>query len=331
MTDSQGPDKGYQRYGLDALIKQLHLLMREVPGVRRAEDPECVHRMRVASRRLRTRLMLFEDCLPEGRARSFRKQVGRITRALGAARDVDVQIIYLNEYLQGKAEVRERAGIKRLLLRLSRQRRTLQGRVNKALDRIKDDGALTRLEDILRDSLGALALEEEPPLNRHTLHIAAKEITARLHELLGFEIYIHDPERVSELHRMRIAAKHLRYSIEAFEPRCGDVLSKPLKAAKTVQEMLGDVHDCDVWTSCLPVLLEQEKARAIDFSGNTRAVAVLKPGFDALARDRADFRGKRYQEFLAFWEKNGSIWRKLFESLAAPRPVTPEDPAHGAA
>ncbi|MFQ6042085.1 MAG: CHAD domain-containing protein, partial [Candidatus Poribacteria bacterium] len=57
-----------------------------------ADDIEYVHRMRVASRRLRSGFALFEECFPPKRLKRWRKQIRRVTRALGDARYTDVQI-----------------------------------------------------------------------------------------------------------------------------------------------------------------------------------------------------------------------------------------------
>src|SRR5262249_56548814 len=69
-------------------LKYLHALMAELEGVRQAEDRECVHRMRVASRRLRSVLPLFATSLSRQTCARWRKQLRRVTRALGPAREI---------------------------------------------------------------------------------------------------------------------------------------------------------------------------------------------------------------------------------------------------
>ena len=46
-----------------------------------------------------------------------------------------------------------------------------------------------------------------------------------------------------ELHRMRLAAKRLRYTLELFRPCYGPRLEQRLKALKELQDLLGDVND----------------------------------------------------------------------------------------
>ncbi|HET7776039.1 MAG TPA: CHAD domain-containing protein, partial [Azospira sp.] len=57
-------DDGVCVFGALLLHRYLDALIQEVDGVRTAEDIECIHRMRVATRRLRAALPLFSDCLP---------------------------------------------------------------------------------------------------------------------------------------------------------------------------------------------------------------------------------------------------------------------------
>ena len=72
------------------LRRQLAVVRDKEPGTRLGEDAEELHDMRVATRRLRAALSLFESVLPV-RAQVFREELGWIGRLLGAVRDLDVQ------------------------------------------------------------------------------------------------------------------------------------------------------------------------------------------------------------------------------------------------
>ena len=73
------------------LRRQLAVLRAKEPGTRLGEDPEELHDMRVATRRLRAALSLFDGVLPV-RAQVFREELGWLGRLLGAVRDLDVQL-----------------------------------------------------------------------------------------------------------------------------------------------------------------------------------------------------------------------------------------------
>jgi putative phosphoesterase len=80
------------------MLALLPNLRQEVAGVRAGADIEAVHRMRVASRRLRAALALYVGCAGRREYRRWRREVRSITRALGEARDADVQIEFLASY-----------------------------------------------------------------------------------------------------------------------------------------------------------------------------------------------------------------------------------------
>ena len=111
-------DPSVVHFGAHSLLEELHALVRETDGVRQAQDLEYVHRMRVASRRLRQRLTLFTTILPERRADPWGKEVKRLTRALGQARDRDVQIALLEQLESELSDAKTNPGYQRLLLRL---------------------------------------------------------------------------------------------------------------------------------------------------------------------------------------------------------------------
>jgi hypothetical protein len=70
-------------------------------------------------------------------------------------------------------------------------------------------------------------------------------ILVRLDELYGFVPAALDPSEVEAAHDMRIAAKRLRYLLELSEPLYGKDAKRAAKVVKGLQDVLGEVHDCD--------------------------------------------------------------------------------------
>ena len=62
--------------------------------------------------------------------------------------------------------------------------------------------------------------------------------------------------QVVALHDMRIAAKRLRYVLELAEPCYGKASAARAKRARALQDLLGDIHDCDV---LLPLAAEEPR------------------------------------------------------------------------
>jgi hypothetical protein len=71
-------------------------------------------------------------------------------------------------------------------------------------------------------------------------------VEVRARELRSFSPAVLDPDNVDALHDMRIAAKRLRYVLELTAPVFGEGAEKGAKQAKKLQDLLGEIHDCDV-------------------------------------------------------------------------------------
>lgn len=75
---------------------------------------------------------------------------------------------------------------------------------------------------------------------------AARIVATRLEELLALAGAALDPAAAEAQHDLRIAAKRLRYVLELLGPCCGAESEAARKAAKRLQGVLGEIHDCDV-------------------------------------------------------------------------------------
>ena len=307
----QKPDKNTCYFGASALKKNLEAFKQEIEGVRQAKDIEYVHRMRVASRRLRSALPLFAACFPMKKVDNWTKQFRLITLALGNSRDTDVQLNLLNKFYLELTEEKYRPGIRRLILRLTQRREKLQLKVNLSLERLENSGMLVEMTDQLDKTLSPFT--ESIPFSQPLFNLAYLAIDERLTDFLDFEEFIYFPERVTELHAMRIAAKRLRYVIEIFAPLYPDELKSFFQATRTAQDTLGDIHDCDVWQQFLPEFLERERQRVISFYGNTHTYNRITHGIIYFQQTCLERREKYYQNFLIDWQK----WKtkKLWDNL----------------
>jgi CHAD domain-containing protein len=75
---------------------------------------------------------------------------------------------------------------------------------------------------------------------------AARIVRGRLDELRGFADDALAPGAATAQHDMRIAAKRLRYVLEVVGPCIGEEAKAARDAAKQLQSVLGDLHDCDL-------------------------------------------------------------------------------------
>ncbi|MHB0924308.1 MAG: CHAD domain-containing protein [Bellilinea sp.] len=305
-----------QIFGAGILMTHLTALVQESDGVRAGKDIEAVHRMRVASRRLRATLPLFGPHLAGKRHLLWIKSVRSITRALGEARDSDVQIDHVNRFLE-TLQPPNRAGVRRLLLRLRQQRLALQPKVLKALDKFEKSGLVSEMAqklapfDIYRDRLDS----NDPVL----IEMADQAIRTRLGEFLAFDEIVPQPDKVQELHAMRIAAKRLRYTLETFAPLFEDGLKTTIKSMRASQDMLGEIHDSDVWDVTMQEFMDEERLRTIEYFGTARPYKRLAPGLLLYQEARRSERNSIYEIFTQSWEqwKNEGLWDDLTALLDA--------------
>jgi hypothetical protein len=118
-------------------------------------------------------------------------------------------------------------------------------------------------------------------------------IVVRVDELHGFIPAALDPANVEELHDMRIAAKRLRYLLELSEPLFGAAAKKAAKTVKGLQDILGEIHDCD---ELMPLVdsrvagLRAEDAGAV-VAASPAGADDLDPALVKDAPNRSHYRG----------------------------------------
>ncbi|MGI9165668.1 MAG: CHAD domain-containing protein [Pyrinomonadaceae bacterium] len=239
-------------------------------------DPEGVHDMRVASRRLRSALRDFMPYVRKRRVSHSLQGIKAIADALGRVRDQDVAIIAL-EKLAAKAPPEVSPGIQAL----ADGRRTRRDEARAELHAILDQDRLVQLQS---DFLLAFEAALTPPQGRGKPRqsanlagnfkyrdVARATIPERLKEFEKLSDSLYHPLKAKPLHRMRIAAKRLRYALELFDQCWGQPMLFFAKKVAALQSSLGELHDCDVWI--------------VDF-GDDLANAATQTAIGAVASER---------------------------------------------
>jgi CHAD domain-containing protein len=311
---------GYCRFGAGVIRKQLKAFEAEIGEVESRDDIEAVHRMRVASRRLRAALPLFSTCFPEREYRRWYAGIRKITRSLGEARDLDVQLQFLDGFIRSDSPAGP--GIGRLRAGMVRRRDQAQESIVAALTRFGKKGIIPEIRGCLRSCnppSGPVEAERYSPV---LFRKALDTIEKRLLSFLQFEDWVTCEDCIHEHHRQRIEAKKLRYTLETFAPLFPERLKAWISMMKEFQDLLGAMHDCDVWISLLPPYLSDDRER---ISGPEDPEAAIDSGNRAafLLRDRQEERKARYIEFTRLWEDHAGhrSWSGLIRVLAVPAAV----------
>lgn len=305
-------------FGALEISEHLEDMRKEVQGVKEAADIEYIHRMRVASRRMRSALDAFEDCFGKKEYRRILKDARRVTRALGEARDLDVQLELLDKELPNYDSPRLAPGLKRLQMRMQNKREEAQKHVIAAMERMEKDKVLDQIEawaKPLAEQAGAVYLYSPALYN-----LAFEAVNEEVDEFLEHEALIFDPANVTELHEMRIAAKHLRYTLEIFEEIYSGRAKPYIEQIKKIQDQLGSIHDLDVWIELIPQFIEEERERIVAYFEHDRPLRRLMPGLDAFKANKEAERQAQYEEFIEGWQKmsgKGTL-EKLLRLVSAP-------------
>ncbi len=269
-------------------------LEQNLPGVLRNKSIEPVHQLRVTARRLHNAFWVFEDFLTPQPREALDTEIRRFLKMLGPVRDLDVQIRYFQKRsLREKTPVFETAR-REYLRHLVSQRWQLQPGVVAAVERLHRKRVLGKLRELcpLTASRGKKNCQ---PLSGSFIR---KKVRKLLRGVLRFERFVRDPQAVDQLHQLRIAAKHLRYTLESCAPFFPGLMEPLVADILRLHDLLGDIHDYHVWSKQVCAFSRRQKESA---------------GFERLTREMDHSYRKAHRDFVRAWDKAVAhkVWKKL--------------------
>ena len=227
--------------------RQFAVLRDKEPGTRLGEDPEELHDMRVATRRLRAALALFAGVLPV-RAQTYREELGWLGRLLGEVRDLDVQQEGLAAVADSAAEwsaefdADQGDALAELAVLLGRERDAARVAMLSGLDSVRWDRLVK----------GLAAMAQQGP--------ARRSVAARTPAVIGLPELVEERHAavakaakrakrsgvVSDFHRLRIRCKRLRYALEFGSEVYGGRTARYVRRLTALQDELGLLQDAEV-------------------------------------------------------------------------------------
>jgi CHAD domain-containing protein len=243
-----------------------------------AGDPEGIHQMRVAGRRVRVALPLVAAKPDARRVRRVRRALKRLLRTAAPARDLDVCVALFEAELAARGVQSVEA------TQLRRRLRTARSRSRSRLREALLDHDIAGLRRELRGLEGEVEVSAGVVLSRIR---EARDVQGA--ELLSEMERLGDRFEGDELHDLRRRVRRLRYVAEVASELDGSRSRAP-KQLKRLQEDLGNVHDAYVLGQWLGRQAEAaEKRRVSLLAAEARR---LETAFGDLAR-------ARHQEYLA--------------------------------
>lgn len=203
----------------------LEHLQQNHAGAQGSDDPEYIHQMRVACRRLRAALRLFRPVLPDSVGERLKLPLTALMAELGRARDLDVlQAEIAEPVLRALPDEPRLSALAGDITELRYQAR------GRAL-------ALLAAPEYGRSILGALEALHAIEVPGEPAVAVAEFATERLRRLrrrlmrLAAAATKDDP---ASLHALRIGAKRQRYALDFFAP-----LAKPQATRRTLKQLAG--------------------------------------------------------------------------------------------
>jgi CHAD domain-containing protein len=234
--------------------RQYDEILAHDPGTRLGTDPESLHDLRVAVRRLRAFLRVARPILDRDWTDELREELRWLGRALGAVRDHDVLLIHLRSQTETLPPA-DATVLDRIVEGIERERGASRSEMLEALSSPR-----------YLELLGRIELAGEAPrwngLGRSVRKLARREFRKfeRAAKALGPE------PSDSELHRIRVRGKRARYAGELAEASVGKKACRFVARAKKLQDVLGDHQDA---------VVADERLRALVLSQSNAQLALV--------------------------------------------------------
>jgi CHAD domain-containing protein len=314
---ARSPEEGARRLALGCLEQAAAILPRlagkdEAAGA----DPEALHDMRVALRRLRSCLRAYRGPLAGSLSQGAAKRLRRLARATGPGRDTEVQIEWLK--LQAAALGRHhRAGLSWLLARLAARLETAYGDLRDELTQ-----GFPPLAAQLREQLSVYRTEVRLDGGRPPSFgdAAARLLLDHAADLERRLARIDGAGDETQAHEARISAKRLRYLAEPLGQLVQAAAPAPagplVPRLKELQDLLGELHDAHRMEAELTTALAEAAAQRTERLLELTLAAgdpdphrlrqerrrPQEPGLLALARLNRDRRDRLFADFAARWQ-----------------------------
>lgn len=220
----------------------------QLPGAR---DPEVVHRYRVAVRRSRSVLKLARDVMDDGVCEYWRSQLGDLQQRTNRLRDLDVFLLELETYRSALPPGR-RDDLGPLRDHIAGQRAKARAAVRRRLRTASHRQLVDSYAQMLAAGPPDPPPRDRPEATRRIAAVARRRVRRAHRRLVRRAGRVSRTSPPGHLHRVRIAAKELRYCLELHVPVLpGDDVKEVVKRLRKLQDALGAFQDAEAHAAAM--------------------------------------------------------------------------------
>jgi CHAD domain-containing protein len=251
---------------LDAALKKIlavefRWFEEQLSGAISDRDPEFVHQARVATRRMRSALILFHNAIPETTTPYLEERLKWLGGLFGEVRDLDVFIINLNGY-KDRIESFSKEKRKTLETLVIKQRRIPLKALSESLKSRRFKNFESRMTKFLAEP--CVDCSELPLAMKPIRDVAPQVITQKFDGVMEQSKKTLANPKLNEFHALRIQMKRLRYTFEFLAPPYGDVFDDMIQRTVAIQDCLGELQDTVFNQKLITHILEDWKGKLVD-------------------------------------------------------------------
>jgi CHAD domain-containing protein len=303
------------------LSYQFASMLAHEKGTIKGEEIEELHDMRVAVRRMRAASKVFEAYLDSSQLEPYLKELRKTLRALGRVRDLDVFQEKAENYLKTLPSEREH-DLDSLFAIISEEKEKARTKMTDYLESGRHSLFKQEFSTLLA-SPETLALpttnKKHDALPHRVKDVLPSILYARTADITAYSEWVEGPYLpIGRLHRLRIAAKGMRYTLEFFENVLGEDAKTMIQDFKNLQDHLGDLHDAIVAIDMLSVYLKTGEWGSEDHkkSSGKEIPPETPEGIKAYLAYREKELGTLLNTFPEAWEKiKGENLRQRIDSM----------------
>ena len=251
---------------LDAALKKIlavefHWFEEQLSGAISDRDPEFVHQARVATRRMRSALILFHNAIPESTAVYFEERLKWLGILFGEVRDLDVFVINLTGY-KNMIESFSKQKRKALESLVIKQRRIPLMTLNEALKSRRFKNFESRMTKFLAEP--CIDCQDLPAGMKPIKEVAPRVITQKFESVVEQSKKTLANPQLNEFHALRIQMKRLRYTFEFLAPPYGGAFDDVIHRTVEIQDCLGELQDTVFNQKLIKNILKEWQGKLVD-------------------------------------------------------------------